>query len=365
MIKKAVLIGFVLFNIILVGACGAAQPETVTVVETVVVEKEVEVVKEVEVEVVKEVEVIKEVPASLQKIRMAYQSQLDFSDLPSVMAFDLMADKGYVILPTWYASGNLAVAAIASGEADIASGGISDYWQGIAKGGPMTTIMEQSRNGWSFGVFGDIKECADLDGKVVAYHNQASTSKAMSEAFIEATCGGIEPEVVIIPGSENRAAAMLAGEIDGTAMELADAVQLELLAPDEFTLLANFGKDLPTLKVTGLYVSDEFAAENPQAVKDFIEAVLTVHRQIAENPDLLAEEAEKRLEIDPELLDSLVEAHLAVNFWDVNGGLSEEDIQYTLDFFTNVGNIEEGAVTVDDLADLSYLNEVLEEIGQQ
>jgi peptide/nickel transport system substrate-binding protein len=61
--KKLFLLLSVSITMLLVAACGAAQPETVTVVETVVVEKEVETIveKEVEVEVVKEVEVEKEV----------------------------------------------------------------------------------------------------------------------------------------------------------------------------------------------------------------------------------------------------------------------------------------------------------------
>jgi peptide/nickel transport system substrate-binding protein len=52
----------------LVAACGAAQPETVTVVETVVVEKEVEVEKIVEVEVEKEVEVTVVETVEVEKI---------------------------------------------------------------------------------------------------------------------------------------------------------------------------------------------------------------------------------------------------------------------------------------------------------
>jgi oligopeptide transport system substrate-binding protein len=62
--KKAVLIFVTTILLSLVAACGAAQPETVTVVETVVVEKEVqgETVTVVETVVVeKEVEVVKEV----------------------------------------------------------------------------------------------------------------------------------------------------------------------------------------------------------------------------------------------------------------------------------------------------------------
>jgi peptide/nickel transport system substrate-binding protein len=60
--KLLVLLG-VVATMALIAACGAAQPETITVVETVVVEKEVEVEKivEKEVEVIKEVEVEKEV----------------------------------------------------------------------------------------------------------------------------------------------------------------------------------------------------------------------------------------------------------------------------------------------------------------
>lgn len=64
MSKKFILLLLSALLMSLVAACGAAQPETVTVVETVVVEKEVEgdTVTVVEtVEVVKEVEVIKEV----------------------------------------------------------------------------------------------------------------------------------------------------------------------------------------------------------------------------------------------------------------------------------------------------------------
>ncbi len=58
--KRILVIFSTLVLLSLIAACGgAAQPETVTVIETVVVKEEVEVIKEVEVE--KEVEVVKEV----------------------------------------------------------------------------------------------------------------------------------------------------------------------------------------------------------------------------------------------------------------------------------------------------------------
>jgi len=51
MFKKLLVLSLTALTLALIAACGAAQPETVTVVETVVVEKEVEVEKIVTVEV--------------------------------------------------------------------------------------------------------------------------------------------------------------------------------------------------------------------------------------------------------------------------------------------------------------------------
>jgi peptide/nickel transport system substrate-binding protein len=61
--KRLFVVGVMLLILGLIAACGAAQPETVKVVETVVVEVEKEVIKEVEkeVEVIQTVEIIKEV----------------------------------------------------------------------------------------------------------------------------------------------------------------------------------------------------------------------------------------------------------------------------------------------------------------
>jgi multiple sugar transport system substrate-binding protein len=70
-LKKIAVIFMSALTLGLLAACGgAAQPETVTVVETVVVEKEVEKIVEKEVEVVKEVEVevVKEVEVEVEKI---------------------------------------------------------------------------------------------------------------------------------------------------------------------------------------------------------------------------------------------------------------------------------------------------------
>ena len=152
MSKNTLRIGLIGVVVMLVlAACAppptAAPAEPVQVeVTRVVVETQVSTV--VETQVV-EVEVPVEVPAEVQKIRIAYQTQLDFGDLPSVLATELMADKGYAVLPTYYAEGNLAIAALAEGQADIGIGNVGAYWNAVGQGADILTIMVESRNPWS------------------------------------------------------------------------------------------------------------------------------------------------------------------------------------------------------------------------
>ena len=113
-----------------------------------------------------------------------------------------------------------------------------------------------------------------------------------------------------------------------------------------------------------MYVNGDFAKEHPEVVRDYIKAVLTVHRQISENHALLVEEATKWLAIDPAALPLIAEAYFQLNAWDVNGGLDEEAIEYSINFFVEGGSLEAG-LTVDNVADLSFLNAVLDEIGRK
>jgi len=53
---------------------------------------------------------------------------------------------------------------------------------------------------------------------------------------------------------------------------------------------------------------------------------------------------------------------LSVDNYPVNGGMTVEAGQYTIDFFTESGRFEEG-LTAEQAYDLSYLQDVLAEIG--
>lgn len=304
-----------------------------------------------------------ETPPAAMQVSVAYPSIADFQDLPSLMALDGLAEDGYTIIPTFFAQPELAVEALASGEADFAFGSSRTYWAGIQQGGRLTTLMEEASNGWSIVGLTEIAECADIDGRRLAFHSEGSVAKAMTDAYILQNCPQIAPEILVIPGSENRAAAMLAGQIDVTPLEPADVVQLLAKAPDRFHVVVDFAASLPDLMTSGVYVHLDYAAEHPHAVQDFLTALLDVHRRLAADPEVLLEEATSRLGIDAAMAPAILEAHLRIDSWDVNGGLTREGVAYSLDFYMQNGSLEPG-LTVDDVADLTYLTAVLEMMGR-
>ncbi len=352
--KRATWLSLALVAALLLAACAAPTPAV----------QQVEVTRVVEVRSTVEVPVEVQVTAQPIVIRVAYPSIVDMEDIPSVMAHQLLAEQGYSVVPTFYAQSELAVQAVASGDAEFGNGADRTFWAAVSQGASILTIMEQAANGWSVYAIPEIQACADLSGKRFAQHSEGAVSFAMSEAYLKENCPDATPEIVIIPGSENRRAALLAGQIDATPVELADAIQIELEAPGKYHLLTNFAKDVPKLKTTGMYVNGDFAKEHPEVVRDYIRAILTVHRQINEDHGLLIAEATKWLAIAPEVLPQIADAYFAINAWDVNGGLDEDAIQYSLDFFTNSGSLQPG-LTVETVADLSFLNAVLDEIGRR
>ena len=298
-----------------------------------------------------------------RRIRVAFSSTVDLGDLPSLMAHALLATQGYNVVPTFFAQAQLAADALARGQVDVGNGSTRTYWAAIGKGANVTTVMEQVGNGWAIVAVTEIRTCADLHGRRFAITGDGSVSAAISSAYLRNRCPGVAPRVVTIAGSEHRAAALLAGRLDAAPVELTESLQLVAKAPGRFRILVSFAEELPSLVTTGVQVNRNWAARNPQAVHDYLKALLLTHRRILDHPDLLVAEARNRLHIDPTLLTEVVAAHLRTNAWDVNGRLTGAAVRDSLAFFVQSGSLPT-SLTSEHVADLRYLERALDAIGR-
>jgi ABC-type nitrate/sulfonate/bicarbonate transport system substrate-binding protein len=289
---------------------------------------------------------------------------LDVRDVPLLMAFDDLEAQGYRVEKTYLASSALIADALSRGDADIGMLNNQTMWVAISKGAAVRTIAQFAASTSVLAGRQEIASCGELHNGRVAMPAARGLAASLFELFMKEKHPQVTPQVLVIPESAGRVAALLAGEIDASNLPGEELLKLQRQAPGKFHALMQYGQEFPNLQVDGLQVRRPWAEENPRAVKDFLRALLKAHRQVSANPQLLYDESVKRLSLDPATARAIGEAHLQSKVWAADGGLTPENVQYTLDFLVKTGALKPG-LNVDDVAQLSFLQTVLEEIGRQ
>jgi ABC-type nitrate/sulfonate/bicarbonate transport system substrate-binding protein len=296
-------------------------------------------------------------------IRFSYPISPGIGDIPFLMTMDVLKEKGYDVQTTQLARFELNITALSDGDLDIVSGGTQAAWAAIAEGAPMRTIVGRLVNTESLVTKTGIAACADLAGKNIAISGTTSVGTALLTQYISRHCPGTEPQLVTISSSSNRLPALLSGEIDGANLQLDDLLEASEEAPGQYHALVYYVNEFPDLQQFAFHVSTDFAGKNPQAVMDFVRALLEAQRTI-QDKQLLKDAAIKYLEIDEAQAETQASTYLEHGAWSVNGGLTDENVQLTLDFLVEAGVLSAGQ-TPKDVSDLSYLNAILDEIGRQ
>jgi ABC-type nitrate/sulfonate/bicarbonate transport system substrate-binding protein len=272
-------------------------------------------------------------------------------------------EEGWNIATPELSAGELQLQGVASGQFQVSSGNGPNVLALAQQGLPVKAVMSRIKNEWTLYAKSAIESCEDLDGVKLAIHSEGSPATFMVRDYIAKECPGTEPQYIILPGSENRFAALLADEIDASPIELSDAIQLEAQGGDRFRRLASFAEELPNLTLTPTYANTEWAAQNPNTLTLLLAKVLEQHRAFNADPAYFKEEIIKTLEgVNEETIDATVDAYVDLEMYDPNGGLTPEQQQFSIDFVENAGGIEPG-LTPEQAFDRTYLDRALEQLG--
>jgi ABC-type nitrate/sulfonate/bicarbonate transport system substrate-binding protein len=172
-------------------------------------------------------------------------------------------------------------------------------------------------------------------------------------------CPAARPVTTMLMESSNRAAAFLAGGLDASALELNVWLWLQGQAPGRFTMLSDFSRRWPSLKTTGVQVNTDFAAAHPDVVREYVRALVAANRDAIADPAALESVAREKLPMSDQWL-SVARAYVAEGVWEPDGGLTREEVQFTLDFFKTHGHLD-GQLTAGAVVDLTFLEEALSE----
>jgi ABC-type nitrate/sulfonate/bicarbonate transport system substrate-binding protein len=305
-------------------------------------------------------------PEGSKDFTVAFTS-VGLSSSPFLAAIDkLNEEMGYNITTQELAESELVTAGTAAGDFQFGSGANNATLAAIEKGANLKSLVSRVQNEWTLYARTDITDCAGLDGVRLAIHSQGAVSTAMVRNYIETVCPGTEPEYVVIEGSNNRVAALLADQIDASPLELSDGINIDETASDRYHQIASFAADLPELQTTTIYVNGDWAAENQSSVQALVKAVIEINREIEGDPARLQAIAEQYVPnaINAETIAAAAAKYVELGMFPTDGGLTAENAQYTLDFFGPDGT---GSTTVAippaDFVDLSYLQAALDELG--
>ena len=295
-------------------------------------------------------------------LSVSYSSVPDITDVFSLVTWDNMRAEGYDIQPKFMATGELAAQAVAKGDAQLGAMSANVALQAIEQGLSVTIVSENVGNQWALAASTDIRSISDLNGKRLGVHSQTSVTNALAEYVIKEN--QISPQVVFVPGSPNRAAALLQGQLDATLLEMADVLALQREAPDKVHLLASYTELMPNLDNIYWTVQSQYLKEHPDVVEDLIRGYLETIRQSYEDPSYIIDRGYKYFTtIEPEVFEEAIHAYLENRIVSPNGGIPEEDARFTLQFFAEGIGIDASTADISKYYDLQPLQRVLDEIG--
>jgi ABC-type nitrate/sulfonate/bicarbonate transport system substrate-binding protein len=293
-------------------------------------------------------------PAKTGTLRYSENFNLDVRDVPTLMALDTMAAQGYTVERVDMSSSALVADALARGDADMAAANVQTIWSAIGEGAGVRTVMQKFGSTLTLVTTQELQACADLQGRSIGVAAANNTNTSLMLEYIDQTCPGTEPQLVVIPENDGRLAALASGQLDGALMQSEQVVLLESQAPGRFHQLGHLYELFADILNQGVYVNSDFAAQHPEIVKDYIRAVLLSYREVIAHPETLYKETTDRIGLDPADAQATGQAYLDVGFWDANGGLTEQRVQTTLDFLQKRDAVP-ASLTVANVADLSYL----------
>jgi ABC-type nitrate/sulfonate/bicarbonate transport system substrate-binding protein len=302
-------------------------------------------------------------PSTPVKVRFIDLANQDVRDVPLLMALDDLAARGYVIERRYLTGGPLMADLVARGEAEIAMINNQAAWAAAVKGAPVRTISQFTGSSGLLAARPHVRTCRDLDGRRVGIPAGSGPSVLQLSLYIERRCPGAKPQTLAIPESAARSAALLSGRLDASLLPGEELFKLQRQTPDSARALMVYAEEFPDVQIDGLHVNRTWAASNPGAVRDFVRAQVLAYRRVRADPGLLFAEASKRLSMDSATARAVGKWHLRRGMWDANGGLTPANIRSTIDFFQKADGLPEG-VTPEQVADLSYLTTVLEELGR-
>ncbi|POF29801.1 ABC transporter substrate-binding protein [Roseibium marinum] len=254
---------------------------------------------------------------------------------------------------TAFSDEELAIQAVLSGQMDIGFG--TPYAAMQRSKAPIRIVFQLSKLKFFPVTSKKYDKLEDLNGEPIMLHSRGGGTDSIANV--------IEDKVDIkfgdrsyVPGSSNRVAALMAGQTDATIIDLSNKNKIMKIAGDKFNVLPMFEVDASD---EALFANLDWIKNNEKDVDIFVNALLSVWQDMAEDPTIISKETDPNGpigQLPPEILGTLDEFYAAAvegGLYDPNGG-GEKAALADFDWYSRAGQLE-GDLSTLKVEDFWYL----------
>jgi len=254
---------------------------------------------------------------------------------------------------TAFSDEELAIQSVLSGQMDIGFG--TPYSAMQKSKAPIRIIYQLSKLKFFPVTTKDYNELEDLNGEPILLHSRGGGTDSIANV-IEERLGIKFGERSYISGSANRVAALLANQAQATIIDLSNKNKIMASHGDKFNTLPMFNVDASD---EALFANVDWIKANEESVNIFVSALLSVYRDMANDPTIIRRETNPDGQIgelpDEVLaeLDGFYTDAVAGGLYDVNGGGAKAAMA-DMEWYSKAGQLE-GDMSSLKIEDFWYL----------
>ena len=306
-----------------------------------------------------EVEVLK--PKGNLEIKLGHPSSISFYDMPAMLTRERLNRNGWNVTSVEFTRTDLNVQALAQGTIQIANSQVMDPIRAIQKGAKLSFLMENNGGEFVMIAKNEIKDCKDTDGKRFAIHGEAATTSLAAKIWLLNDCK-VKPNIMVIPGGENRIVALQNNQIDATLVQLGDWLNLDDKAPGRYHIIKT--GNLFNISGASFWGNVDWLQKNEDVAVAYVAELLKSFRMAHANPKILEPVVAKYLPDMPKnIIAPAIKAYLdVVRAWPQNGG-DTSILDDTVKFFTDSGELKT-PVNIKEIVDSKILASALAKVGK-
>jgi NitT/TauT family transport system substrate-binding protein len=299
---------------------------------------------------------------STQGIKVAYASDLDPNDVSDQFGIE---EAGAEVIEL--TEDSAVIAGLIRRDVDVGNIGLTEAIKAAQTGVPIK-IFYVSQQRFEFVMVSqpEIKTFDQLAGKRVAYHAPGSGTEILQRVLVRQHDPDLENRIkwVVLPESPNRAAAMLAGEIDVTSLEFADVLTLQ--EEGDYNIIGTWSDiEGPSREAisTVWVASEDYYNENKERLEALAVELQKGYNTFYDSKDAWMNLGSNVVDVDEERLSRSYDYYEEEQMYPVSGEppLTPE-LWKTLDgFFRQIGEYEDPAS--DEIVDYDIIEKANQESG--